>query len=268
MHQPDTHELAGKRILITRPAQQSASWQQLLEAQGARVDSIPLLQIAPVQDPAAKQGIKNLIMDFDQFDHAIFVSQNAVQQAFDWLDDYWPQLPQGPRYYAVGAATARAIRRRGAVPEACAGDTMDSEALLSLASLQNPQGERVIIFRGQGGRPLMGDTLAQRGARLDYCELYQRLLPPQAEQQLRDYRHIPDAITLHSGETLENFHRALSALDAEKRHALMAQPVILPSLRVANHARTLGFTGASAATNAGDSAMLTALRGALSAHDY
>ncbi|WP_255874073.1 uroporphyrinogen-III synthase [Microbulbifer elongatus] len=267
MHDSKTAALRGRRILITRPSHQSAAWQQRLEAEGALVDSIPLLEIVPVQDAAARQAIKNLIMDFDQFDHAIFVSQNAVHGAFDWLDDYWPQLPLGPRYYAVGAATARAIRQRGAEPEACAGDTMDSEALLSLPTLQNPAGERVIIFRGQGGRPLMGKTLTERGARLDYCELYQRLLPTPAQEQLRQYRHIPDATTLHSGETLENFHRLLGNLDAEQRRALLTQPVILPSQRVADRARALGFTNAVAATNAGNTAMLAALQDALSAGD-
>ena len=263
--QPST--LAGKRILITRPVHQSAGWRQLLESRGVHVDSIPLLEIAPVQEPGAVQAVKGRILDFDQFEHAIFVSQNAVQFGFDWLDDYWPQLPQGPRYYAIGAATARAIRQRGAEPEACAGDTMDSEALLALPSLQNPHGERVIIFRGQGGRPLIGDTLESRGARIDYCELYQRLLPASAQQQLRDYAQTPDAITLHSGETLDNFHQALTAVDAERRAALMACPLILPSQRVATRARAHGFTNGFAAINAGDTAMLAALQEALSAHN-
>ena len=258
--------LAGQRILITRPAHQSAGWRRVLEEQGALVDSIPLLEIAPVQAADAVQAVKNRILDFDQYDHAIFVSQNAVKYGFDWLDDYWPQLPNGPRYYAIGAATARAIRQRGAEPEACDGHTMDSEALLALPPLQKPRGERVIIFRGQGGRPLIGETLAARGARLDYCELYRRLLPAAAEDALRKYRQAPGAITLHSGETLENFHRALGAVDTSQRPALRECPLILPSQRVADSARALGFPNVFAAANAGDIAMLAALQDALSAH--
>ena len=262
--------LAGKRILVTRPAHQSAGWSALLQAQGAVVDCIPLLDIEPIEEGDAAQAIKNLILDFDQFDHAIFVSQNAVQYAFDWLDDYWPQLPQGPRYYAIGAATARAIRARGAVPEtgntgeqdASQASTMDSEALLALPSLQHPQGERVILFRGQGGRTLIGTTLEERGARVDYCELYRRTLPADATVQLRAYRLTPDVITVHSGETLDNLHRAIeSSARAPLRQAL----ILCPSDRVAANARALGFPRVHAAVNAGDAAMLTALEDALAA---
>ncbi|MCA0894728.1 uroporphyrinogen-III synthase [Microbulbifer agarilyticus] len=257
-----TPPLAGQRILITRPAHQSDRWQALLQAQGAMVDSIPMLAIEPVTDADAVQAVKSLIMDFDQFDHAIFVSQNAVQFGFDWLDDYWPQLPQGPRYYAIGAATAKAICNRGAEPESCDSAAMDSEALLGLPPLQNPDGERVILFRGQGGRPLIGQTLAERGARVDYCELYQRLLPSAACEQLRSYAHTPDAITLHSGETLENLQRALE--ETGKRASLNDCPLILPSQRVAEQARALGFGKVFAAKNAGDAAMLDALSEAVS----
>ena len=255
--------LRGKRILLTRPAHQSAGWQNTLAAAGAQCDSIPMLAIAPLTDAAATQAIRNLILDFDQFDHAIFVSQNAVQYGFDWLEDYWPQLPQGPRFYAIGATTARAIAAHGPQPESDgAHGSMDSEALLALPPLQAPAGERVLIFRGQGGRTLIGDTLEARGARVSYCELYQRLLPTDALAQLGSYSQTPDAITVHSGETLENLHQCLQ--DAG-RPEFLAVPLICPSARVAARARQLGFSRASAANNAGDPAMLRAVSEALAA---
>ena len=255
--------LHGKRILLTRPAHQSAGWQQTLAEAGAHCDSIPMLAIAPIADPAGIQAIKNLVLDFDQFDHAIFVSQNAVHYGFEWLEDYWPQLPQGPRFYAIGAATARAIANHGPEPERDSQQgSMDSEALLALSTLQSPDGERVIIFRGQGGRTLIGDTLEQRGARVEYCELYQRLLPTDAATKLADYPHTPDVITVHSGETLENLHQCLIRAQCQ---ALFAIPLVCPSARVAAQAVKLGFTRAIAASNAGDSAMLAAVREALAA---
>lgn len=261
-----SHSLQGKRILITRPAHQCAGWQQVLAAEGALSDCIPLLAIVPIEagsDPEGAQAIKNCVLDFDQFEHAIFVSQNAVRFGFDWLDDYWPQLPQGPRFYAVGAATARAISERGAEP--CMDNeqgSMDSEALLALPALQQPEGQRVVIFRGRGGRTLMGDTLRKRGARVDYCELYLRQLPAEAEDALRGYHAPADAITVHSGETLDNLHQCLLAAHREDLRSL---PLICPSARVTARARELGFTRACAAANAGDTAMLTALQDALAA---
>lgn len=261
-----TAPFSDQRILITRPAHQSGGWRDLLLAEGAIADCIPLLEIAPIEEGDAARTIKNLILDFDQFDHVIFVSQNAVRYGFDWLDGYWPQLPQGPRYYAIGAATARAIRARGAEPEttesSIESNTMDSEALLKLPGLQNPKHERVVIFRGHGGRPLIGETLSARGARLDYCELYRRLLPGDALEQLRNYAHSPQAITVHSGETLDNL---CHVIQASGRSDLQQCPLICPSPRVASRARQLGFTQVYAAANAGDRAMLTTLKEALAA---
>ncbi|MFC6981409.1 uroporphyrinogen-III synthase [Microbulbifer taiwanensis] len=255
-------ELRGKRILITRPAHQSRGWCDLLCAAGAEVDSIPMLAIEPIDSGPQLQAIKRQILDFDQTDHAIFVSQNAVRLGFDWLEDFWPQLPLGPRYYAIGAATALALQKRGA---ACAGggdgapDTMDSEALLALPTLQNVADQRILIFRGSGGRTLIGDTLRAR-ARVEYCELYRRALPAHAAGRLAQYAARPDAISVHSGETLDNL---VQCIHRSGRVALFEVPLVCPSQRVAAQARSLGFDLASAARNAGDAAMLEALQAAL-----
>ncbi|WP_193165832.1 uroporphyrinogen-III synthase [Microbulbifer hainanensis] len=252
--------LARKRILVTRPAHQAQAWCAQLRRSGAEADCIPMLAIVPIDSGAPLQAIKNQILDFDQVDHAIFVSQNAVQLGCDWLDDYWPQLPQGPRYYAIGAATARALESRG-LPCTSGGDTMDSEALLALAELHSVTGERVLIFRGSGGRTLIGDTLAARGARVDYCELYRRALPDDAARHLAEYRGDADAIAVHSGETLANLSRCIDACGLQ---ALRKLPLICPSQRVADQAAALAFARPVAADNAGDRAMLAALETALS----
>lgn len=257
--------LRDKRILTTRPAHQSHSWCALLRDAGARVDNISMLAIEPIDSGPGLQAIKNRILDFDQVDHAIFVSQNAVQHGFDWLDTYWPQLPTGPRYHAIGVATARALVERGADCGSSSGTNMDSEALLAQAELQQVQDNRILIFRGAGGRTLIGDTLAERGARVDYCELYRRALPADAAEQLRRYATnssansdtIPDAISVHSGETLDNL---VDCIRRGGRRDLLDATLICPSERVAVRARAAGFSRVSAAQNASDSAMLAALQ--------
>ncbi|WP_346838495.1 uroporphyrinogen-III synthase [Microbulbifer sp. SAOS-129_SWC] len=254
-----TKPLAGKRILVTRPAAQARGWCERLCAAGAAVDCLPMLAIEAVGDNAGLQAIKSRILDFDQVDCAIFVSQNAVRHGCDWLDDYWPQLPLGPHCYAIGAATARALAERGIHSDHSSG-SMDSETLLARPELQQMQDKRVLIFRGCGGRTLIGDTLRERGARVDYCELYRRTLPASAAEQLAAYRQSPDAIAVHSGETLANLSHCI---DTGGRPQLKLVPLICPSERVAAQARALGFARPLAAGNAGDDAMLAALENAL-----
>jgi uroporphyrinogen-III synthase len=253
-------ELRGRRILITRPTHQSRGWREQLETAGAIVDNIPMLAIEAIDSGPELQAVKNRILDFDLTDHAIFVSQNAVRIGFDWVEDYWPQLPKGPRYYAIGATTARALRERGVAVEAI-GDTMDSEALLALPALRDIAGQRALIFRGRGGRTLIGEALRERGARVDYCELYRRLLPADAPQQLAAYAQQPDAISVHSGETLANLAQCIGQ---SGRESLCDTLLVCPSRRVAEQARELGFARVRAAQNAGDSAMFAALCAELS----
>lgn len=256
-------QLHRKRILITRPSHQAEIWKRRLTAAGALVDCIPMLAITPVNQNSGFdiQRIKNLVVDFDRFDHAIFVSANAVRYGFDWLDSFWPQLPQGPRFYAIGEATAEALEKRGAEP-LVDGGAMNSEALLALPQLQTPAGQRVLIFRGCGGRSLLGDTLRARGAHLAYCEVYLRQLPPAACDQLAQYRDTADAITVHSGETLNNLSLCIAR---SGRTELLATPLICPGKRVAKAAQDAGFGAIYAAVNAGSSAMLEALQRAIGA---
>ncbi|QTF92624.1 uroporphyrinogen-III synthase, partial [Halomonas sp. BM-2019] len=87
-------------------------------------------------------------LDFDHFRRVVVVSPFAAECLAEALDRYWPQLPVGIDYYAVGAATAEALHARLGVrvhvPPASAGEDT-SEALLRLGSLRELTGEQVLL---------------------------------------------------------------------------------------------------------------------------
>lgn len=264
--------LTGLRVLVTRPARQAETWCQMLRAEGAEVISIPLLELAPVSEPDQIRAIKNRILDFDLYQKAIFVSQNAVAHGMQWLEDYWPQLPTGIEYFAVGAATARALADFG-IRARDAGGAMNSEALLEAEELKTERvaDQRILIFRGLGGRPHLGEVLSERGAQVDYCELYRRLMPENAAERLREasFNSLPEAslqvVALHSGESLHNYQRALEQIASENRpvaEALANSALLVPGARVAQLARDLGFKKIIQAENATDTSMLAALKAA------
>ena len=236
----------------TRPAHQNAPWQQQLAALG-ETTALPLLEIIPVSSDEATQAVKGLILDLDHFQHVLFVSQNAVKHGFEWFDQYWPQLPVGIQFYAVGSKTAEAVREHHAEVIEC-GEAMNSEALLALPSLQQVAHDKVLICRGQGGRPTLAQVLEQRGAKVSYCELYQRALPNKAKTQCAalplDRQHI---IPLFSGDTLQNLILALPSNMNKDDTAL-----IVPAQRVADTAQQAGFKHVTVAANASQDAMLAA----------
>lgn len=257
---------AAARIWATRPAHQNVGWLESLRQFGVPVIDLPLMLIEPVTEPDELQAVKNLILDFDQFHKVIFVSQNAVREAFAWLRDFWPQLPAGVEYFAVGRKTAESVRAEG-VAVAAGDQTMDSDELLQLPQLQNVWGTKILICRGRGGFPRIGEVLHERGAIVRYCELYHRRLPPEAASAAATVLAqgiAGDLVPLFSGETLQNFVRVLDANGiAERRVA-----VLVPGKRAAQTAHSLGFTQVITAENATAATMLANVRHWLQAQGF
>ncbi len=259
--------LAGLIVLVTRPQAQAQGWCRVLQQAGANTIEIPVLEIVAVSEAAEQQRLKDRILAVDQYQKTIFVSQNAVDHGMDWLDRYWPQLPLGIEWMAIGAATARRLQAADLLVTSVVSnpaEAMDSEALLALPQMAAEQvgGQKILIFRGCGGRPLLAEVLEERGAQVDYAELYRRQCPSAARAQLDKHAFAAsgrELVSLHSGESLQNFHRLVSGEGGEEREGWRDWPVLVPSQRVAEAARVMGFSCVVCAKNATDSAMLASL---------
>ena len=260
--------LSGLQILNTRPAAQSHKWQALLSSLGAKVVSLPLMEIIPVATvntaidggpkPTALQNIISRVLDLDLYQHVIFISQNAVNYGFPWIDRYWVELPLGQEYYAVGRATAAALKQCG-IESVVAGGAMNSEALLALPELADLNDQRVLIFRGVGGRDTLAEVMTSRGAKVDYCELYTRCPCPKAAEEIgKCWQPNPgqSVITVHSGETLSYWSDLINQVNEPQWRQL---PVLVPGQRVYEIASKAGFEHLIKAENAGDEAMSRAL---------
>lgn len=275
------------RIIASRPRAQNEHWvdkiQQYPSEQGLpyrwRALSVPLLEIVAVDDTEAKRRIQTQVLDLDSYQKVIFVSQNAVEHFFLWLEDFWLQLPQNLCLIGVGEKTKQAIQEQldrwgNAGDQTVIGgeDAMNSESLLAMEVLQKVEGEKVLICRGQGGRPKLGEELALRGAAVDYCELYVRTLPVQAVTQLGQVFLDPetDVVPVFSGETLSNLVQVLAMLENREAKAPFRLPVqwreltiVVPGERVAQGAAAVGFKRVTIATNASETEMLAAMQNAL-----
>ncbi len=258
------------RVIITRPCAQAQPWAQQLQAAGFISVPLPLLELVPLQSEAQQRAIQNHVMDFDLYQKAIFVSRNAVHYGLEWLERYWPQLPIGVDYFAVGATTARELAAYGvAVSDLAQAESgsMTSETLLQAPGLQQVAGDKIIIFRGLGGRGHMADELRARGAKVDYCELYKRQLPASAAAGLLAlladsgaWQASTQVVALHSGESLKHLVQLLALPEFSPwRQQLANSWLLLPSQRLVDEALALGFSRCLLASNATDQAMTQAL---------
>jgi len=237
-------------VLVTRPAGQAAGLCRLIEQAGGRAIAFPTIEILPPADPGPPRSLLSQAWDL-----LIFVSRNAVDHALTLLPG--GRLPEGSRLAAVGAATADALAAAGRAPDLVPHARFDSESLLGLPQLQDLSGERVLIVRGAGGRPLLGDTLTARGAEVAYAEVYRRVLPKaDAADLVARWSTDVKLVTATSGEVLDNL---IALVGAEGRGPLLATPLVVVSERTAEAARTLGFTGLEVAERADDEAVLAAI---------
>lgn len=230
--------LAGRRILVTRPAAQAASLVGMIEAEGGEAVCFPLLEIAPVDDLAP---LAAAAASLESYDFAIFISPNAVNYAIPHLlvGRNWPT---GLPAVAIGPSTVKSLENFGVGPVLAPSERYDSEAVLALPALATAQvqGRRVLILRGNGGRELLSETLQARGATVSRVSCYQRSAPSDAtllRSRLRAGQL--DALTLSSSEGLRYLW---AMLDAEERLRLSALPLFVPHARIGEEATALGLS--------------------------
>lgn len=229
--------LAGKTIVVTRPQAQAQPLAEAIACAGGTPLFFPLLEISPATDTRPLQQALSRLSDYT---FAIFISPNAVDNAVPAIlaRGAWPE---GLIPAAVGPGTVKALAAQGVSGCIAPVARFDSEGLLALPEMAAVSGRRVAIFRGDGGRELLADTLRQRGAVVDCITCYRRAGPPgSAASLIAAWRAEQlDALTVSSSEGLRYL---VDLLDAEGRSFLQKTPVFVPHARIAEVAASLGLS--------------------------
>jgi len=251
MSDPGGKPLAGKGVVVTRPAEQAQAVAGMIEAAGGRAILFPAIEIREVADLGP---FDRIVARLDEFDLAIFISPNAAERAMKLLRAR-RDLPRGLKFAAIGSAGMRALAAHGVTGVIVPRERYDSEALLEMPDIAGAK--HVVIFRGEGGRELLGDTLAARGARVEYAECYRRGRPDLSSSALLAAwaRGDLDAITVTSSEGLRNL---FDMVGISGRDYLRRTPLFVPHPRIAEAARLLEVRTV-VVTGPGDGGLLAGL---------
>ncbi|MDJ0699812.1 MAG: uroporphyrinogen-III synthase [Woeseiaceae bacterium] len=214
--------LNGAAVLVTRPSGQAGELVQAIEAEGGTAVVFPVIDIAPLHPDAVAAAAHRLKPP----DIALFVSRNAVRHGLPYAGS--------AAIGAIGPATARAIEKSGCEVTIRPETGFDSEHLLASPALADVAGQTVRIIRGTTGRELLGKTLAERGAHVEYLSVYERRLPQYDQAELDAVtaqleRGTIGAITVMSIESLRNL---LALLPPRGLAALPKVPLVTPAERV------------------------------------
>ncbi|HKS33588.1 MAG TPA: uroporphyrinogen-III synthase [Enterobacteriaceae bacterium] len=244
-------------ILVTRPLPQGEELVSRLRALGRVAWHFPLIEFTPGRELAT---LGERLAALTSNDLLFALSQHAVEFAHARLQQQRLYWPTAPHYFAIGRTTALALHTVSGQQIRYPHDREISEVLLQLPELQNIAGKRALILRGNGGRELLAETLAARGALVECCECYQRepVHYDGAQEAMRWHLRGVDTLVVTSGEMLQRLCELVPQQYSETW--LLRCRLLVVSERLAHLARELGWQNIHIADGADNDALLRALQ--------
>lgn len=184
--------MGNRTIVITRPSRQSQHLSRMLQSslhssgmssdQMPQILTLPLLNIVPKADALLRPQIQSSLAIADLI---IFVSPNAVECTMDLLDQPWHEvLNRDTPIGVMGGSSQAALKQYGVYSEDGISKIIlprhnahwDSEGLWNeLQKLAwDWNAKKVIIFKGEGGRDWLANTLLNAGAQVELISVYSR----------------------------------------------------------------------------------------------
>ena len=244
-------------ILVTRPSPAGDILVSRLRTLGLVAWSFPLIEFSPGRE---LNSLTDRLDTLTSNDLVFTLSQHAVTFAHAHLQQAHKTWPVQPSYFAIGRTTALALHKVSGIDVRYPLDQEISEVLLQLPELQNIQGKRALILRGNGGRELLAKTLTERGAIVEFCECYQRNMKyyDGAEEAMRWHTRGVHTLVVTSGEMLQQLF-SLTPLWYRENWLLRCRLIVV-SERLVNLARELGWQDIQVADNAENDALIRALQ--------
>ena len=205
----DTRPLFGKRVLVTRPREQAAELNELLEALGAEPVDAPMIRIAPPDDPAPLQRAAS---EPEAYDWIIFASGNAVEAFMAALlrGNHDVRALKGPLLCAVGSGTADKLSQYGIKVDLVPDEFRAEAVVAALAPRGSLNGAKVLLPRADIGREVIADALRERGAVVTEVVAYRTVLDESQRDAEPDVYGMLlqgkiDVVTFTSASAVRNF---------------------------------------------------------------
>lgn len=205
--------LFGRRVVVTRAAEQAGELASALAARGARCVQFASISIG---DPPDRGRLLQAAREVGGYGWVVFTSQNGVARFFDALAEVGRDARAfgAARVAAIGPATARALATRGItadlVPARFVGESLAEELVGALG----PARPRVLLARALVARDVVPDALRAAGCEVDVVAAYETR--PAAPADVAGLVQALEAgaiwaVTFTSPSTVESFCGALGA---------------------------------------------------------
>ena len=199
--------LEGRRVVVTRPLQQSIRFTELLTELGAYVIQMPTIEVRGLE---RNEDLDRAVINLSQFDWVVFTSTNAVRffaKSVKRQDIPMADFCQGTRVCCVGPETAKVSASYGMDAE-CIPPTYTGQGILELfSSRENLTGKSFLIPSGSEARPTVPNGLRALGATVRVVLAYETVpVNKVSEKILTEIKSGVDLLTFTSPSTVKNFH--------------------------------------------------------------
>ena len=249
-------------VVLTRAESDVKRQLDILASSGFIATALPLLAIEPVAVASAVEA------ELENSNAFIFTSANAVTHGLSRVMGACPAAftlnastrSTSTKVLAVGRKTRELLNDHGI--DASSPDREDSEGLLELLNGTDNSSarslDRVALIKGEGGRDLISSVLSEQGLSVVEVNCYRRVWPAVSQRTVLTVLDSAEPRYIHvaSGETLLRLEElcGIYGVSAHEKHT-----VILPSDRVEDQARELGWQSRIVAAGASDDALLEVL---------
>jgi uroporphyrinogen III methyltransferase/synthase len=205
--QMTTMPLSGKRIIVTRSADQAVILSRKLQNLGATTIEIPTIEITP---PSNTDSLDNSIRNLGKYDWIIFTSAHGVEsflQRMAVLETPASSL-SCVRIAAIGPTTSTAIQKTGRSPDYVPSKFLSENIATGLDGLR---GKRVLLPRADIASRKLPMLLRDKGASVDEVVAYRTVVPRELNGgRLRMVLESGvDLVIFTSPSTVRNFADAL-----------------------------------------------------------
>jgi uroporphyrinogen-III synthase len=176
--------LAGKRVVVTRAAEQAGELIRALEENGAEVLLIPSVTFAEAED---KHELDAAILGLYRFDWLLLTSQNAVRffaaRCRELGIDLSVLAGAPPSVAAVGVATAEAARKEGLAVKFVASRNAGEGLAHELRD--QVLGKKILLPRSDLAAPDLPTALSRAGAQVTPVTAYRTVAAPASATEAR-----------------------------------------------------------------------------------
>lgn len=201
----ETKPLYGRKVLVTRAADQAEEFINLLVLYGAEPVAFPTIEIVP---PESWEAVDHAIDRLAEFDWLLLTSVNGVEFFMRRLRERGRDLRElkGIKIGAIGPKTADAIERHGLAPD-LVPKTFQAEAILEGLSTEKLEGRRILLPRALEAREVLPQELAKRGAHVAVVPVYRTIIPTASRDAIRAMLQKKElaVVTFTSSSTVKNF---------------------------------------------------------------